>query len=515
MVRMLKWLNLNRPDHPLADHRRAVELINELRGGDPTDRLEEARAYLASLVESEGFRPAHLYEIVDLLDQAAKPHQRKVGAEYIGASRLTRAQDNRLWQAATDFWAALWAAYERCLRLYEQDRRDGKAFAERAPVCAARTMRALSAHYKWASLRYGPIPDAIWAASARAYAFAENEKFAFRPLRVYPVAHGDSSVSQEYLKLLMFGISSADGMLPVQIEIADRAISWFSRAFIIQNDRADVTTHYVDLATHRPPARLSRSAAESRNRRYFGAAAAHAEIVALMKVVRERGVVPVSVRVSDQHTPELVYGALQHLMRYWGPKAPARRSERQPSVARLMVIPGFRGAVAGLHGAGNGHPPRQSDTESWVCVNESDGGYGALIRKVRGDWVKLGALVAIKPEALRQWGAGVIRRISRDSDDDSRIGIQLLAKWAVPVRIALVDEACRPIEPSWDALLLSTRPNDNGEVDMVVCVGVFSGSRRYSVAVRERSYLLEPAQLLEAGDDYDLVRFRVWQRKGA
>jgi hypothetical protein len=511
---MFGWI-AGRPDHPLADPKAARQVIEELRGGDPVTRLDEATAYLESLLRVEGFRLAYLYEVIDLIDQAAKPHQRRVTADYIGASRLTRHQDNRLWNSAADFWRALAQAYLRCLDLYQSDPKAARTFDATMPVCCARVMRALGAELKWMLLRYGPVAKYLWANAASAYALAETAGVAQQSLRAYEVAHGDTSIQREYLRLLVLGAASTDAMHPAQVELAERAIAWFSRGFTLQFDRSVGMTHFVDLATQRPPARLNKSVAGSPNRRYFGIAGARSEILSLLRVVKERELIPESVRLGELHSVPLVVATLEHLLRQFSARPPARSHERRSSVLRLMVTHGYRTVRDTIQRDERNESLRPIDIESWVASDESPSGYGATIRYMRGDWVKLGALVGVKPEAARFWGIGVVRRIRREDETDHHVGVQLLARAALPVELTPIEQGRTVAEAARHALLLSARPDENGEVEVALEVGVFSSSGRFVVQIDGKPYLLVPSQLAEAGDDFDLARFIVRHYKGA
>jgi hypothetical protein len=274
-------------------------------------------------------------------------------------------------------------------------------------------------------------------------------------------------------------------------------------------ERSDETTHYVDLATQRPPARMNKSVAASPNRRYFGIGKARSEIVSLLRVVKEREVIPDSVRLGELHSIPLVVATLEHLLRQLGPRPPARSHERKSSVVRLMVAHGYRQVRDTVQRHERDEPLRPIDIETWVATDESPGGYGATIRHLRGDWVKLGALVGVKPEQARYWGIGVVRRINRDSETEHHVGVQLLARATLPVELVPVQQGrAMPVEPR-RALLLSARPDENGEVEVALEVGAFSGSTRFMVTIGGKPYLLVPSRLVEAGDDFDFARFKV------
>lgn len=505
---MFGW-NSGKPDHPLADPRAAEQVINRLRGGDPVMRLNEVTAHLESLLHVESFRLARLHEVVDLLDQAARPHQRRINSDYTEASQLTRHQDNRLWKSSVDFWRALAQAYLRCLALYQADAKEAHAFGALMPVCCARVMRALGAELKWICLHYGPVPHDLWTNAASAYRVAEAAGAARLPIRAYEISYGDTSVQQEYLRVLVLGVASTDAMHPAQIELAERAIAWFSRGFMLSVDRTVETMHYIDLATQGPPARLSPSVKSRSTLRYFGISKARAEIVSLLRVVKEHELIPDSVRLGEPHSLPLVVSTLEHLLRQLGTRPPARSHPRTSGLLRLRVAHGYLHVRDIVQHHEHNEPLRSIDVETWIATDESPAGYGSTIRELHGDWVKLGALVGIRPERTKSWGIGVVRRINRENETDHRVGIEVLSPEVLPVELTPVQQGPEVDARPQRALLLSAQPDENGEIDVAMEVGVFSSSGRFTVEIGARPCLLVPSQLIEAGDDFDCARFTV------
>ena len=69
--------------------------------------------------------------------------------------------------------------------------------------------------------------------------------------------------------------------------------------------------------------------------------------------------------------------------------------------------------------------------------NESHGGYGAKLTLVENDWVRLDALLAVRPENTDRWQLAMIRRLSRLPDGHMYSGIQVLAYAPVTVDIRM------------------------------------------------------------------------------
>ena len=88
---MLGFISRNRSDHPMADEKGAKEFLAELPTQDTFKTLQEIAFWLDTTRTSDGLKPQRIYEIIDQLDQAAKPHQRKLSQEYLaGGVRLPR-----------------------------------------------------------------------------------------------------------------------------------------------------------------------------------------------------------------------------------------------------------------------------------------------------------------------------------------------------------------------------------------------------------------------------------------
>ncbi|MGH8633193.1 MAG: hypothetical protein ACRET7_03580, partial [Burkholderiales bacterium] len=123
-------------------------------------------------------------------------------------------------------------------------------------------------------------------------------------------------------------------------------------------------------------------------------------------------------------------------------------------------------------------------------------------------------LVGVQNEAAKYWGIGLIRRIMRDDKQQRHVGIQLLTTTAIPVKISLSQtlsftDADRETER---AILLSTGPDTQGEVGVVMRVGLFNRRDTLDMTVRDKSFQLTPVGVVEGGEDFDWVKFKVRER---
>jgi len=508
---MLKWIAGGKVDHPMGDIRKAREIVADLPANDSSKALDEIVYWLDSLNHTEGFRLEQRFETIDLLDAAAKNHQRKLSQDYLSVERQQKFRENKLWKGAFGFWKNLGDGYLKCVAQYESGASSATSIRKSLPVIAARGLRALTLQLKWTLLRYGLVEPRIWSEIARLYQLAEAGGFTDSLVAVYPGSHGQSSVRQEFLKAMMLSASSTDGLTPLSQEIAERAVAHFSGLFQIERTPAPACSYYFDLAETKPPARLIKGAATADTRRYFGAGAGLVQLKQLLLTVAGTGHIPADVHLGGTYGKDVVISVLKHLVLYWSDHPPARGSERTKIATRITVVPGLSEILAILDPAHSKTLDFSQDqsAESWIVENVSDGGYGAIIPAEKSDWIKVGGLIGVQTETSIYWGVGLIRRVSSDQYQQRRVGIQLLSKTALPIQIALPSNGGR--EPE-GAILLSTSPDRTGEVGVLMREGAFNPQDSLDMTVNGKTYLLIPSRMVEGGDDFDWAKFKVMQR---
>jgi hypothetical protein len=511
----LKWLGSGKDDHPMANPVQARQIVAELPVKDSTRALEEITEWLESLNRADGFKVDRRYESVDLLDGAARRHQRELTQEYLSTPRVQKFLENRLWNAEFGFCKELGDAYVRCIKECVSGF-DGSSAVQRVlPALVARALRSLALQLKWVLLRYGLVERRIWAHLALLYRFAEEKEISDQAIAVYPGLHGESTVKREFLKALMLPASSLDGLPPVKQQIAERAVEHFAESFVLIA-QPDGCTHSFDLAAPRAPARLVPRAAPARLL-YFGAGEALTRIEQLAEQIAAGDGVPQGFSLGGSYHKDEVIGVLRHLAQYWSDKAPARGSERRPTAARITVVPGADQVFGVLEPSATISTvdfSRNQTAESWIVENVSDGGYGAIVPPQKIDWVRVGVLIGMKGEISDYLGIGLIRRITRDAHQQRRVGIQVLTKTAIPVTIS---KANTMSSLNFDlreetAILLTVKPDARGEVDMLLREGIFNGRDGLEMTLQRRNYRLVPSRIIEAGEDFTWARFKVTQQ---
>lgn len=508
----LNWLPGRKIDHPMANMKKAHELVGGLPRDDSIRALEECAQWLESINREAGFKLDYRLELLDLIDRGAKAHWHAVAPEYLDAPRLQKLYENRLWHAFYGYWRTLGDAYLRCLRLFQSGNAP-TAMDKELPRIVGRVLRALTVQIKWRLLRYEAVEERIWEHLGGTYLFAESRGFARTQTAVYPGTHGESSAQEELLKALLLVVSSPDALTPVKLQIAERVIAHVARLGTVSNLRAAGSGFYFDLAMHTPPARVHKGMRMANTVRFFGSGTARRTLNELARAINDTGGVPEELNLGGAFDTQTVMGVLAHIGRYWAETPPERRSPRLALMTRLTVVPGFNETVAWTASTLERDSLEfvmPAHAESWVVSNASDGGYGATVPAGKGDWLKVGALVGVCAEGQPHARPGVLRRTQRDKDGQRRVGIQVLSKVAIPARFGYAHE--KPAVPAGDvanALLLNTKPDANGQIGLLLRAGSYLAGKAAHMHVRGKGYEIMPAAVVEEGEDFDWAMCRI------
>src|SRR6185369_16889862 len=141
------------------------------------------------------------------------------------------------------------------------------------PLLLVRTLRSFAQQVKWMHMRYGPIDLASWGVFNSVYAFAEIRQLAQSKVAVYAGVRDDSTPQLEFLKGAMFSVSAPDGLLPLEVELAERLIGAHARHFVLGAAPSPAFVFWTDLAQAMTPARTSRAPQAGPGLRCFGAGA--------------------------------------------------------------------------------------------------------------------------------------------------------------------------------------------------------------------------------------------------
>lgn len=496
---MLNLFRGGKPDHPMADPREARRVLEQLPAQDPFKALEELAHWHESIGAADGFRLENRVALLTAIDDAAQTRVRKLSKDYLAAARPSRVQENRLWTHCHEYWRHAGIAFARCVEGFLQEAKPAEAARALLPQLLVRTLRSLAQHLKWMHLRYGPVDPAVWGILNRVYALAEARGVALAKVAAY-AGQPESTPRQEFLKAAIFSASSPDSLLPREIQLAERLIGEYSAGFALAEAQASELPYWLDLARPMAPLRVARAPAAGPTVRFLGGGTALASLQAVIQKIEASGQVPSGTNLGDVYEPEAALDAMQHLAMYWSPVPPERRHPRHSVKSRLAIVQGFDSVLQVLRPEDPTSFQRPVE-EAWIVENVSAGGFGAAVPQVKGDWLRVGALIAMQPEGGSNWIAGMVRRVNRTAGQEARVGIQTLSK--APQALELELRGARV-----PALLLPGGDPASLETSIALKPAIFAAGANAEAEHSGRQHLYIPQGVVERGDDYEIVRFR-------
>jgi hypothetical protein len=263
------------------------------------------------------------------------------------------------------------------------------------------------------------------------YQFAETKKFVDEPIAIFPGSSGSGTTKQEYLKALLLSVSSTESLQPLSQDLAVRVVAHFGKQFVLEDGPYVGCTHWINLAEPRAPVRMVHNIPDLPTVCFIGAGEGLQGLEQLRAHISYTRSLPDGLDLGDQYDLDMLLGLLKHLEQDWAGKTQSRRFERRKVATRITVVPGLQEILRMLEFANNDSLDFTilQAAESWIVEDMSEGGYGAVIPSIAGDWVQVGSLIGVEGETFRDWRIGIIRRVTRHAEQQ-RVGVQTLGNAA-------------------------------------------------------------------------------------
>ncbi|MBI5437063.1 MAG: hypothetical protein HY937_08170 [Nitrosomonadales bacterium] len=486
-------------DHPMADLKSAQALLEDLPKSDALKTLQELTTWVESVREQAEFRLDHQLAVLRLLDETARPFERKLMREYFAANTLSTFQENRLWMALNEFFGQVAQAYFNVLTRYRNGDKGGSAIKPVLPLVAARGICAVAGRLKCAAARYALADPAIWGYLAEFYAHAETQQYLDEQVSLYAGLSASTTVRCEFAGVLVWYASCAGTLSRIHTHLAERLAAHLCKNFTVSAQYGPDSLFGFDLLQHAPPMRVKAENTLQPSLRFLGMNNIQPHVEALLKTL-EKNIVPEAINLGGTYEADAVREVVRHLSVCWAPPPPVRRNVRHNIKVNLNVANGFSKVMEqtdiGLN-FGDG------SSMTWEVEDISTGGFRCVLPASRVDGIAIGLLVGIKPENIDHWGVGIVRRLRRDQQNNLHVGVEILANQMTAV--GLREHSAGEEQP---ALWLNSPGDDSGEARLLMSPDTFSSSRSLHVRLAGKNYLLMPLELVGKGADYDLARYR-------
>ncbi|MDP1636006.1 MAG: hypothetical protein Q8L69_15165 [Gallionellaceae bacterium] len=495
-------------DHPLADIKSVQEFLEEVPKNDAFTVVHEMTDLIESLLgQSDAFRLDHQLTVLRMIDEVSQPFVRKLLRDYFAVQPPAKFQENRLWNQLDRFYTLSSHAYHDVLVRYCNNGRGASSIKSELALLCVRGIGALTGRLKMAAARYALVDPAAWRQLAEFYSHAEAAGYQNQQVPFYPGVAGTTSVTQEFTALLVWYGVSAGSQSPLREHITERLITHVGSKLTLGRQFDSGVLFVFDLVQPTPPMRANPESTMHAAVRFVGSGDALNQLNGLLKTL-DKDIVPDELNMCGaKYDPELVGEVARQLIDGLTQPLPMRRNPRRKINVNLKVANGFYKV---LEQTDVGLNFSNEEGDLWEVEDISATGFRSVVADNRADGVKIGALVGSKPENVQHWGAGIVRRLSRDENNNLHIGVEVLSPQIVGV--LLFDHGFEVEEIRQIALYLN-RPNDHsGEALLLLRPDTFSSSRSMSMELNEKGYLLLPLALVERGEDYDLARFRLMEQ---
>jgi cyclic-di-GMP-binding protein len=465
-----RWAKLTpfgkRNDDPLANLKTASRWIESLPIGDAFKCQEAILGALKRFNENSTQYTKDRLAIFMLLDEKSRDLQDTLVRQYLRNPRMSRPVESQLWHAVYGlYWEIARGYHSFVLHLA---RTAGRVPHEAAiPLVTLRAIRTFGLLLKWRAIRYLPAGEKLWLRLHNLYRVAETEGFQRQAQRAYAEEAADCSCETAYLHILMLNLAHSGTLYPRQLEQTDRWLCGWHDMLRIDN-RFDTNAHnfVIDLSSDHGPRRV-RNPDTDKPLRFWATAELQQKLQELHAGL-QAGTPPAQLGLTETARATESLELLEHLQRQWTSLA-TREQRRAPreSIKRLVDVAHGLNAIIGQikaadtpanvspYGTGLNYneaddvqvygfitdrtrervsqmtlPATQlsPDVERWVMHDESEFGYGAIVESRDKDWLRVGALIGIKPHDAHDWQLGIVRRLSRLNDDTSSVGIETLAE---------------------------------------------------------------------------------------
>ena len=538
--------------HPLGTPNGLQEVIDSLPVSNPGRLIGEIGDWIAPTEKTDLNIPSRA-RAYSRLDEEAQPYATELWFDMLASP----VADPRAEQA----WFAL-MGYTRCaMRCYCDLLRDNAAEGESAldkktiSILLLRAMHSAVTHKKLLRMRYRFVEPAIWADTYWLFQYAEANGYVRNVHEIYPKRAPESSVYREFIVGTVFEIGPLGNIDPHQMESFDQVIRKFDSFFAFRIGRDAETLFCLDLARSQWPDRLLEGQAHKSSMRYFGVGVALGHIVRLLKEILRSREIPAWLVLPGEEKIDNCVILLRKLVVHWSKEPPKRQHSRERQEAIINVLHGFgqiRRMIAGISYLKSGktvgyvsyqelfemhrygfvnekRPPPKPEAskdpkellkkielagdkelmQKWTLSDASETGVGATATQ-HSDWLRIGALVGFRYEDKMDWSIGVVRRLSRNAQNQAVVGLQLFKGEPDVARAGSLDKR---EQTAWDAL---PEAGIYGWQDAMVLQGTstlllepggYYDGRRFKLNVGAVKKFVKLTELMEGASDFELVRY--------
>lgn len=505
---MLARLLGKRPDHPMADLKSAQALLNDLPKHDPIKALMELTDWVESVTASVEFKLDYKFALIRLLDETAYSYARKLSLDYFAERELPSFHEHRLWLVLGAWYRHLFAGYYTVLSRYQAADKGRSAIKSLLPLLVARIVATLSASLKFACMHYGPIEGKVWSYLGQIFMFAERQELFNSPLTLYPALTHPTTIKAEIAHLLAWYSCGVSSLSPLAMHLTDRIIVRHLDTVDILSQPSQHNLFGFDLNSSNPPRRVNVEATLHPYMR-FVSMPGMAERLQSLIVVLNKGILPDDLLLGGEYEAELVKEAANYLLKYVTDLPQRKAARRQIKVTAQVAI----GYFNVLESTGTGPHANDDAVIEWTLEDVSTSGFHTRLPQRGNENVRIGQLLAMRPEGMANWSVAVIRRLLRDDNNHLHAGAEIISHEVASVSLLQSEGGGATFDEGQTALWLYAKAGESEEGRVELLMSSYVPNCSLLTELKGKKYLLIPSALKQRNLECDLVEFRAIERE--
>lgn len=450
-------------EDPLSDLRTVSRWMGNLPAGDIYSAQEQVVQSLIQFNHAKLPMSKERLAVLMHLDEQARDMQYSLCSQYLRNPRMSKVIESRLWTAIHAFYWELTRGYHAFLMDFVSNP-GGSRIQASVPLITARAIRGFADIFKWRYFRYEKIDERLWLRQHNLYRIAEFDGFQGNKFKLYANEAQPSSCEVEYLHALLLSPLGAGSLTPRQLEMVDHWLDNWSHLLGLDN-LYDPARHHFSVDTARGQG-LRRVGDENEPTCRFISTEKILEHLEVVKRSLKTGTTAVSLGLGEEFRLPDGYDLLEFVTGEWSTvsERDRRRAPRYSEQSRWEVIRDLANIclriqadseLASGSSVREGLSPeeildiklygfvtertksalhqrtlssgRHDAFERWPLQDSSDVGVGVMMRNEDSDWVKMGKLLAMRPDPGADWRLGVVRRITRIDQDWRKIGVEFIS----------------------------------------------------------------------------------------
>lgn len=534
---------------PLSDLKSISSWMDNLSLRDNYAAHAEILQKLNEFNEIQDFSAERL-AVLMFLDESSQTLQHALCKQYLLSPRMSKSTECKLWEAIRQYYLNMTKSYHGFIMDYVSHP-DDNPWADSLPLLTSRAMRYFSQEVKWHYFRYEPPEPRTWKHIHNLYRFAEFQEIHTKSVTLYETAAPVTNCAREYVAALMLNQLGSGTLYPRQIELASEWLTNWSSDLVLEQ-RYDASRHgfFVDFADDKAARRI-RNYVRDPMKRYWSTSA-FTQTLTQHKTALQKGDPQARIKLGEDCKLPGCLTLLDHVIAAWSQSGIARSPRKHARVAAKKVIDVVQGFAqiqerikednalqvgrqdvplsydealdVKMYGfittrtltrrnrerqSEAGESGKGETAERWVMENESEQGFGAVVKEKNNDWLKPGALVGLKVEKHKRWVVGVIRRMQKIVPDQFYVGIEVICIAPVVVELRELPQAAQPQNdlksPVTLPFLAIYAPKEDGArkgASLLLRNVEYAKGRKLEVTARTKSYRIALAEAFEKNHEW-------------